>query len=483
MKSICAFANDINNWGGGYIVIGVKADEGVPLYPISGIVKGSVDKINRELLNVCNLLKPKYFPISDCVEFEGKSVFILWVPGGELRPYKCPVSLSKGAQSAYYVRRFANTVRATENDERDLFNISNNVPFDDQRNLSAEVDDLRPMLISNFLKRVGSNLYSGSKIMPLTELTKAMRIVGGPEEDLRPLNVGLLFFNEQPDYFFRYARIEVVDKPYPTGIGMTEKYFSGPVDVQLRDALNYISNYIIKEKTFKYPDRAEADRFANFPFVAVEEALSNAVHHRSYQIAEPIIVTVTPEEMVIQSNPGPDSSISDEDIKSLRMVSRTYRNRRIGDFLKELELVEARNTGIPLIIRALEINGSEPPIFSTDAARSYFAVTFKTHKAFTKNGEKKYLTEMPIIFNDVGEISENVGESALEPEPVVVSKNDIDIVIINSIIRNKFVAIPELTQLTGRTSRTIERHLRALQDNSIIKREGPDRGGHWEVLK
>ena len=33
---------------------------------------------------------------------------------------------------------------------------------------------------------------------------------------------------------------------------------------------------------------AEADRFFNYPFAAVEEALSNAVYHRAYDEREPI---------------------------------------------------------------------------------------------------------------------------------------------------------------------------------------------------
>jgi len=95
----------------------------------------------------------------------------------------------------------------------------------------------------------------------------------------------------------------------------------------------------------------------------VEEALSNAVYHKSYQIGEPIIVSVTPEKMEITSLPGPDRTITDDDIANCRMVSRRYRNRRIGDFLKELKLVEGRNTGIPTILKAMKQNGSELPAF------------------------------------------------------------------------------------------------------------------------
>jgi ATP-dependent DNA helicase RecG len=66
--------------------------------------------------------------------------------------------------------------------------------------------------------------------------------------------VGLLFFNEAPDRFFPYARIEVVDKPDPTGIGITEKIFTGPLDKQLSDSHAYIRNYIIKEYVTKVQD-------------------------------------------------------------------------------------------------------------------------------------------------------------------------------------------------------------------------------------
>lgn len=49
-----------------------------------------------------------------------------------------------------------------------------------------------------------------------------------------------------------------------------------------------------------------------------------------------------------------------------RAVPRRYRNRRIGDFLKELEITEGRSTGIPQIVRVMHRNGSPPPEFEFD---------------------------------------------------------------------------------------------------------------------
>ena len=73
----------------------------------------------------------------------------------------------------------------------------------------------------------------------------------------------------------------------------------------------------------------------------------------------------TGEAMTISSLPGPERSITDADLAACRMIGLHYRNRRIGDFLKELDLVEGRNTGIPVVVNVMRENGSPPPVFSS----------------------------------------------------------------------------------------------------------------------
>lgn len=62
-----------------------------------------------------------------------------------------------------------------------------------------------------------------------------------------------------------------------------------------------------------------------------------------------------------------------------RIVAREYRNRRIGDFLKELQLTEGRATGFPAIYDAMEANGSPKPIFETDDESTYFLTIIPAH--------------------------------------------------------------------------------------------------------
>mgnify|MGYP001597640711 CR=1 FL=1 len=97
---------------------------------------------------------------------------------------------------------------------------------------------------------------------------------------------------------------------------------------------------------------------------------------------EPVEVRILPDRLTIGSFPGPDRSIRDEDLKAFRFVSRRYRNRRIGEFLKELDMTEGRGTGIPKMLRAVKANESPEPVFHTDLERTFFVAVFPIHPAF-----------------------------------------------------------------------------------------------------
>jgi len=384
MRSVCAFANDFANLGGGYIVIGQDCDEdGVPIFPPAGLNANQLDPIQRELLQYCHLIRPNYFPILSVEQFEGRNLIVLWVPGGENRPYQVPKRVTAANKEyLYYIRRYANTVEAREDDLRELLSLAARVPFDDRYNQGAEVTDLSPRLLEGFLREVNSDLADEVDNVSLEELGQQMNVVGGPTEALFPKNVGLLFFNEEPQRFFPATQIDVVWFPEgPGGDRFEEKTFQGPLSRMTREALGYIQRNYLKELVEKLSDRAESDRVWNFPYPAIEEAVVNAVYHRSYEEREPIEVRVEPDQLTVLSFPGPDRSIQMDDLRRGRAVSRRYRNRRIGDFLKELDLAEGRSTGIPKILRAMEANGSPPPEFETDEDRTSFLIRLPVHPA------------------------------------------------------------------------------------------------------
>ena len=257
---------------------------------------------------------------------------------------------------------------------------TNVVAFDDRCNQEASVGDLSVRLMEEFLREVGSELADRVDELPLEDLGRLMNVVGGPIEAPLPKNIGLLMFSMRPERFFPAAQIDVVYLHHGEGGDAFEKKeFKGPLHWMTQSALSHIERSYPKLTVIKHPDRAEADRIWNYPYPAIEEAVVNAVYHRSYGIREPVEVRVSPQELVVVSHPGPDPALRMEDIAAGKAVSRRDRNPRIGEFLKGLGLTEGRSNGIRKIRRVLARNGSPDPIFETDAANSAFVVRYPMH--------------------------------------------------------------------------------------------------------
>ena len=383
LHTICAFANDFHNLGSGYIVIGIAEENGMPVLPPVGLAAEKIDKIQKELLNLeRTAIIPAYNTLSAIYDIKGKLILVLWVIAGEMRPYKTKVSHGKDKTDwAYYIRKHTSTVLAKGNDEQELLSLANKVPFDDRYCQFSTLNDLEPHLIREFLNQIKSELAKDAYHLSVEALAKRMNLVGGTPEALFPKNVGLLFFNSHPSKFFPATQIDVVY--FPDGAGgdsFEEKIFTGPLGRITQDSLDYIKSRFLKETVIKHPDRAQAERFWNYPFIAIEEAVVNAVYHRSYEERNPIEIRIYPDEIIILSYPGADRSIRLDDLQAGRAVTRRYRNRRIGEFLKELDLTEGRSTGVPKILRAMKKNGSPMPTFETDDERTYFLVKLPIHQ-------------------------------------------------------------------------------------------------------
>ena len=391
LHTLGAFANDFYNLGGGYVVVGVEDEDGRPVLPPKGVSPNAIDRMQKELLNFGNsAIRPSYHTLTAVHEVDGKTILVLYAPGGESRPYQTKVSLSRRSRDwAYYIRKHSSTVRARGDDERELLGLAATVPFDDRYHRSASLDDLSFRLIQQHLQDVGSDLLLEVPELSMEALGRRMNIVGGPSESPLPKNVGLLFFNDHPHEFFPATQIDVVWFPDgPGGDHFEEREFRGPLAAILRDAVRHIGSNYLKETVVKHPDRPEAERFWNFPIAAIEEALGNAIYHRSYDVREPVEVRIMPDELLVLSYPGTDRSVRMEDLQQGRAVSRRYRNRRIGEFLKELDLAEGRSTGVPKILRAMSNNGSPPPSFETDEDRTWFRARLPAHAAFTQAVDK-----------------------------------------------------------------------------------------------
>jgi ATP-dependent DNA helicase RecG len=240
------------------------------------------------------------------------------------------------------------------------------------------------LLVKNYLSKINSKLAEQVGKISDKELLSQMELISGPNEHIFPRNVGLMMFSDNPELFFPCTRVEIID--FPNGdAGDYEEHdpIKGPIPEQINRVLKFLKDKLVKEKVIKPIDKAESIRIASYPYQAIEETLVNTFYHRDYQQREPIEIRIYPNSIVFINHGGPDRSIRLESFNSGHVRNRRYRNRRLGEFLKELQLTEGRATGIPTILKSLKDNGSPIPRFNTDDDRTFFEVELFMHPAFS----------------------------------------------------------------------------------------------------
>ncbi|NLJ08469.1 MAG: transcriptional regulator [Sphingobacteriales bacterium] len=385
-RSICAFANDFDNTGGGYILVGVEEDEVTKTAkrPVKGLTTDEIAEIQRKMIGFNNLVQPAYHPHLFIEDVDDKKILVLWIPGGSNRPYQVPEQVTaREKRYFYYIRKYANSVKANLEEQQELISLANQIPFDDRANAQAKMENISMLLVKAYLVKVKSRLAEQIGKIPDRELLGQMELTSGPNEHLFPRNVALMLFAEQPEKFFPYTQVEIVEFPNgDAGDHVEHDPITGPIPEQIARVLKFLKDKLIKEKVIKPADQAESIRIASYPYQAIEETLVNAFYHRDYQQREPIEIRIYPNSIVFLNQGGPDRSIRLEAFAQGAVRSRRYRNRRLGEFLKELELTEGRATGIPTILKTLRVNGSPAPRFHTDDDRTFFEVELFIHPAF-----------------------------------------------------------------------------------------------------
>ena len=471
--SICAFANDFDNIGGGYIIVGVEEENGVAKRPVMGVPAEKIDGILKEMVGYNNKINPYYMPRTSIEEVDGQFILVIWIPAGVNRPYDVRESVvsNNNPKSQWYIRSGSSSIIAKGEVLDELREMANRIPFDDRGNPDISIDDISPMLVLEYLKKVDSKLVRDFVNTPLDEILDKMDLYTGPRERRMLKNVTAMMFCENPGKFFPYTQVDIVI--FPNGLeedpnNMIEiPKIAGPVPYMIRATLDYLRTNVIKERIIKPKDRAESIKFFNYPYQAFEEGVVNALYHRDYQEREPVEIRIEPNGVSILSYSGPDRSISMEAIRQARTLkARRYKNRRLGDFLKELDLSEGRATGIPTIQDELRKNGSKPARIETDEARSYFLLEIPSRDGFDRSELKSELKS--------GLKSELKGELKGEQKTLRM--------VLDLIIENPYITIPTMMEKSGKSRTTIQKCIRILKEEKHIEREGSKKGGHWLVL-
>jgi len=126
--------------------------------------------------------------------------------------------------------------------------------------------------------------------------------------------------------------------------------------------------------------------------------------------------------------------------------TRRYRNRRIGSFLKELGLTKGKGTGIPIIYKAMEENGSPKPVFDTDYPnRSFFVIEFPAYPDFKS-------------IDEGGSIGGAIQLTDRQQEVLALIK------------QNNKVSYREVAEMLGINNSAAQSHFDTLKNKGVIER-------------
>ena len=450
--------------------------------PVEGVPMEKIDNILQEMVGYNNKMAPYYLPRTSVEEVDGKQLIVIWCPAGSYRPYSVPANVTaKGAKEYFYIRSGTSSIEARGEALVELRELANRIPFDERGNSNIQLEDISLVLLRDYLVKVGSKLVDDVIKTPISTILDQMELYTGPKENRLLRNVAAMMFCEYPNKFFPYTQIDVVT--FPNGKmkdpnNFTEVTFKGCVPQMIKHTMDYIKSNVLKEHVRKISGRQEAERFWNYPYDAIEEAVVNSVYHRDFLQHEPIEITIEPSGISILNCPGPDRSISKEDIEKGDMLkSRRYRNRRLGDFLKELDLTEGRSTGVPTIQAKLAENGSPRAIFETTEDRLTFLVTIPVHEGCCER------SETDVFGSETHHESLERKDSSSETVSKSSERKRKSSERILDLIKNKpTISAAEIAMEIDMSSRGVEKQIKKLRETGIIKRNGADFGGYWEIV-
>jgi len=206
-----------------------------------------------------------------------------------------------------------------------------------------------------------------------------------------------------------------------------------------------------------------------FPDAALREALLNAVVHKDYSSGIPIQISVYDDRIVLW-NPGdlPENWTLEKLLG--KHPSRPF-NPLLANAFFRAGYIESWGRGIEKIHRECRNHDIEPPVY--DFEMSGLMLTFRANPAHLQAAAQETTQER------VGEKVGEKGRGKRSGKKLTVNQQG----ILELLFQHPKMAAPELAEIVGISERKIEQNIATLKKIGRLKRIGPAKGGHWEVLK
>ena len=127
--------------------------------------------------------------------------------------------------------------------------------------------------------------------------------------------------------------------------------------------------------------------------------------------------------------------------------------------------------GFDRICREQEANGANVPSFRTDEFILKITVP-KVAEKVTVNGDKV----IGNVTENGGKVAENVTDTSQKTSQNTSQK------IIDLIKEDPYISTSKMAEIIGVNRRNIARNIKKLQEQGVVRRVGPDKGGFWEII-
>ncbi|MDR1370969.1 MAG: putative DNA binding domain-containing protein [Dysgonamonadaceae bacterium] len=371
VKTISAFANDLSNMGGGYVVCGAKEtkDEfGFQKVIYTGLSSDKLKEIEGKVLAHCrDNVSPSLSPITQEIDNPGdqttKILIFIVIASHKAHTYR------DGETSNYYVRIGKETREARNGILAQLLTSKQEIaPFDKRPNPNVGEVDIDTLLFRDCMNEM--KLTQPSKPLEdyfsdkeqIAEFVPPLLMKKSLDDELCLRNFTLFMFGKKNsislNFSDAYTSLSIyngMDRSEPTA----EKHLlTGSIIEQARKAIELLNTqaYTAFDKTSDKPNQVK------YPRRALQEALINAIVHRDYEIPEPTRITVFSDRIEIKS-PGSLHWGIDKDKFLAGKASPKWRNQSFAYLFNKLQLAQSEGQGIPTIIRTMKEEGCPDPIF------------------------------------------------------------------------------------------------------------------------
>lgn len=388
METVIAFANE-PSLSGGYLLLGAEWSvdaKGDTVYRPASLP--DPDKVQRDLATQCSsMLNVALRPEMQLEQVDGHTVLVVYVPEADVthKPiYKKATGLPGGA-----FRRIGSTdQRCVDEDLWVLRGESQPSHGPDASVLpDARPDDFDPAAVAEY-RHVRSRLNASAEELGYSDedLLEALGALRRVDDQPRPTLAGILLFGKamalrrllpmvKIDYI-RVPGVEWMDDPH-------ERFQSVEIRKPLLLALPLAEATMIDElpKGFHLPEGAlHSVQEPIVPRKVIREALANAVMHRSYAQHSPIQIIRYSNRIEIR-NVGH----SLKPVAELGIPGSRLRNPSLAAVLHDLNLAEAKGTGIRSMRRLAAEAGLTLPEFHSNRASDDFRVTLFLHNLLTED--------------------------------------------------------------------------------------------------